>query len=534
MSETFDTLSQTIATDFIQSILFVDDKAFEPDQSDHPFDVKSVLKESAVRGLIATALAPEQPADINHIAEIGKKADVIVLDWRMDINEDSVQEEDDEEEDGIADSRGNFAIQAIKKLISDNGPGDTVDQLKLIFIYTGEKGLQAICERLKEELDDFKQLDDFTFSYGGIRISIWAKEILASAFKHVEENKKRLRSYKELLDEVPIEYAAVSSGLLSNTCLTALTSLRNNIYTLLARFSPNLDPAFVAHRAMLPSPDDAGDLLKDTICGEVNSILTNANVAQRVSNKNVCDWISSQDFVDIEITINKKKKITINNTKRKLWQTQGYVELLNKEQDTSGEATFTDKIINNSERGRLKEHACISFTPQDFPKADSNEEFSILTHHKRNTLSTAQHHSLSLGVVVKNDDRYLLCIQQKCDSVRIPEGSTRKFLFLPMKPSKQAVDVLVKDESDDYVQLSICYKECHNLEIVIFAPLGKSGIVTAQEESDGSYCFVDGVEQKKYKWILELKEAHAQKIANNFAAQLSRVGLDESEWLRRT
>jgi hypothetical protein len=38
---------------------------------------------------------------------------------------------------------------------------------------------------------------------------------------------------------------------------------------------------------------------------------------------------------------------------------------------------------------------------------------------------------------------------------------------------------------------------------------------------------------EKFIWILDLKEAHAQRIANLYAARLSRVGLDESEWLRR-
>lgn len=37
----------------------------------------------------------------------------------------------------------------------------------------------------------------------------------------------------------------------------------------------------------------------------------------------------------------------------------------------------------------------------------------------------------------------------------------------------------------------------------------------------------------QFKWISELKNDHAQRISNDFAAKLSRVGLDESEWLRR-
>jgi hypothetical protein len=32
---------------------------------------------------------------------------------------------------------------------------------------------------------------------------------------------------------------------------------------------------------------------------------------------------------------------------------------------------------------------------------------------------------------------------------------------------------------------------------------------------------------------LDLKDLHAQRIVDEYASQLSRVGLDESEWLRR-
>lgn len=535
MSDTFNEMSKTIAQDFIQSILFVDDEAYSTEQGDHFFDAKRMCAESAARGFLATAYAPEDQDDLKNIADIGRKADVIVLDWRMDITDDSDQEQgdDDEEEEAVTDYRGAFAISVIKNLIINTECGDAVDQLKLIFIYTGEPGLEEICTRLNEEFVELDKLDDYTLSFGGVRISIWLKEGVASSLKHLPENKDRIRSYTGLLDEVATEYTTISSGLLSNTCLDALTSLRNNTYKLLARFSPDLDPAFVSHRAMLSNPDDAGEFLKETICGELNSILTNKNISQRVSSDLIYSWVTSQVFQDVELSVPNTAPIVINNTKRKLWQEEGYIALLKNEQDESGIRILTDKDIEKCERDRLKKHACASFTPHNFAKTDCNEEFSMLTHHKRNYLSTAKNPLLTSGVVINEGTRYLLCIQQKCDSVRIPDGEQRKFLFLPMKENDQNFDVLFKNESGGYTHLSICDKECHSLEIIEFAPFENSGIVQAQAE-DGVYYFTAVREdQIKFKWILDLKEAHAQRIANNFAAQLSRVGLDESEWLRR-
>ena len=206
MSNAFNKTSKTSAQNFIQTVLFVDDNAYNDNRSNHPFDVKQAIQESAAKGFIATAYAPENQEDLKHIADVGKKADVIVLDWRMDVSDESDQAHDDEEDD-VADHRGSFAINVINSILSNNGAEGLVDQVKLIFIYTGETGIQDICTRLQEEFDQFEKLDEFTLLCGGIRISIWAKEILASSFSHLPENKQRLRSYTQLLDEISKEYS---------------------------------------------------------------------------------------------------------------------------------------------------------------------------------------------------------------------------------------------------------------------------------------------------------------------------------------
>lgn len=534
MPNNFSEFSKSIAQRFIQSILFIDDKAYSPDQDDHPFDVKKMISESADRGLIATAYAPEHKDDLTKIAIISQKADVIVLDWRIDVNDDSELGQSDDEEEDVADHRGNFAIQVIKRLVANGAGEKTIDQLKLIFIYTGETGLQEICADLAKELVNFVKIDDYTLSKGGIRISIWGKESLAPKFAHVPENKARLRTYTELIDEVSSEYAIISSGLLSNTCLDALTSIRNNTYTLLAKFTPDLDPAFVAHRAMLPKPDDAGELLKEIICGELNSILSNEDIACVVSNSIVSKWIESKEFEDSIVKLKDKTDTTIDNIKRKIWQEHGYLTLLACECDKQGNPVLSKSEIEDFDRKRLKNYACKAFTPLNFTNCDSNEEFSILTHQRRNVFTTTKSPILTLGTVIQSGNSYFFCIQQRCDSVRIKQGDSRKFLFLPMKEESRKFDVLHKKGPQDYVSLAIVYKECHALEIIEFTPFDGSGVVMAQKEGDNYYFTSLGSTPVKFQWILDLKEAHAQRMVNNFAAQLARVGLEESEWLRRT
>ena len=103
MSPSFADYSIRTAQKFIHSILFVDDKAYSPNQTDHPFDVRSMIRESASKGLVATAYSPEQSVDLDAIADIGKKVDVLVLDWRIDFTEqpEPGQDDDEEEDDDI-------------------------------------------------------------------------------------------------------------------------------------------------------------------------------------------------------------------------------------------------------------------------------------------------------------------------------------------------------------------------------------------------------------------------------------------------
>jgi hypothetical protein len=61
---------------------------------------------------------------------------------------------------------------------------------------------------------------------------------------------------------------------------------------------------------------------------------------------------------------------------------------------------------------------------------------------------------------------------------------------------------------------------------------GEREIRAAKESSEWFFQAVDS-ERKKYRWIAELKTEHSQRVANDYSNQMSRVGLMESEWLRR-
>jgi hypothetical protein len=66
--------------------------------------------------------------------------------------------------------------------------------------------------------------------------------------------------------------------------------------------------------------------------------------------------------------------------------------------------------------------------------------------------------------------------------------------------------------------------------MLVFEPTDGGKVIATNNGTD--FVFTAASSGTSYRWIAELKPAHAQRVANLFASTFSRVGLDESEWGR--
>lgn len=148
--------------------------------------------------------------------------------------------------------------------------------------------------------------------------------------------------------------------------------------------------------------------------------------------------------------------------------------------------------------------------------------------------------TLSLGTIVHNpgkDSQYFLCIQPVCDTVRL-KGDTA-FLFVKLTktdPQDGRVSHVVVNDNGEVLELFYQAKsfQCY---VATFSPENRGSkrvMAELQEDnhSNHSYVFTDTA-NKAYIWLGQLKTAHAQRAVERLASDLSRVGLAESEWLRR-
>jgi hypothetical protein len=127
----------------------------------------------------------------------------------------------------------------------------------------------------------------------------------------------------------------------------------------------------------------------------------------------------------------------------------------------------------------------------------------------------------------KNDSEYYLCVQPKCDSVRI---NTKGRYFLLLRLYKIQEDKSFDIAINESTKLKIDYSVFHSKLINFKSTNGK---IIPINEDDKQKKFIR-LDNAKMIWIGELKNDFAQSISNTFAAQLARVGMDHSEWLRRS
>ncbi len=145
--------------------------------------------------------------------------------------------------------------------------------------------------------------------------------------------------------------------------------------------------------------------------------------------------------------------------------------------------------------------------------------------------------ALRLGALLKQQVghgskyRYFLCLQPICDAVRIQQF--RKFLMIELFPSEAPHGKfnLIAYDKDRILELWFSPK-VFNARVVEFAATGPNGTVVATEKADGSFTFKGKGSKNDFIWLAQLKAAQAQRAAEQFGSEVSKVGLTESEWLR--
>ena len=465
-------------------------------------DAKSLVDGFAKEGIACTVLRPDSDDNVvTQVTKIAELADIVVLDWILD------------RDDGVR------TTSLIRKLISEESGSD---RIRLIAIYTGERNLGNVADRVFEVLSTTSgEVPDrpsaFVAVKGPVRIAVFGKEHTPVPPEDTSLT-NRLVGISELPNRLINEFAEMTTGLLPNVAIAGLSEIRAQTHKLLTMFSSSLDPAYLGHRLLIPHPSDAEGEVVAMLVSEVLSILEHGDVAKHAGIDPIRAWISEKTANDESLRPQDLFKSPHNTPNALL----GFLE------------NGIDNIRKVGLSGKKWEKVTHAFTSEDSQADESNRQFAKMMHVK--TRYEDPPPSLTLGTILFSETdqypRYWICLQPKCDSVRIKER--RSF---PMVPMAQ-----VKDQRCDF-EIVVKHHDCW---VLLRVPRKPAEINMFTFESDGhsmdkvtatlidSLWKIPSAEGTSFEWVAELKDEHAQRIANEFAGSFSRVGVSESEWVRRS
>jgi hypothetical protein len=500
------------------------DKKVEDVERPDEVSFHEVQNSFAKKRIICSLYQPKKGASFGERSDVYNlcsAADVVIVDW--DLHGDF----------------GNKATLLVGNLI-EQSMKEIPHQLRLILIYTLEVNLRSVADKIYEDLADRigkTTIDVNTATKGLVLTTDNARVVVLGKRENTSlpEYADFWVPEKKLAGRTINEFSRLASGLLQALVLRGVANLRENNRRILMRFHEDLDTAFLVHRALL-LPNEAFGQIIPLLTDELRAVLEDTLGdyplgPSHTATKIISDWCDKHwkpgdtpSFVigDEVDPLEFAKDVFCNGSAIKKdysrIQKSQIPGLVVKKED--GTPQWNDKKCVN----------LVEYLSSDCKGESCHEMLSSLMS-QRIAYENA-HRELHLGVILRaivDMQRYMLCLQPVCDSVRI-NGKTRAFIFCCMcvpeagKPFTHAV----MDLKNNPIQLD--YKpKVSNCYVSDFTT--GADAVCATRDGDGRFIFEDE-SKRKYEWIAELKTEHAQRAAEEFGRTLSRVGLTESEWLR--
>ena len=341
-------------------------------------------------------------------------------------------------------------------------------------------------------------------------------------------------------------YAELANGLLQAAVLEDLAIIREQMPQLANLFSADMDAAYLSHRALVDK-DDAPGIITSNLAIAIEQLLDSEEAQHKLGKTFVEAWIAEK--------LNGKETMMLKyDDSRNIFLNKDdlvslvEIGLKHTSLNFNSDASLT---LSDEEKTLLVPRITEIFT-EDLRSAQKSNALLAMTTSlsKRNDFSYAFDKNfpphLQLGCVVEDLEstkkhRYFLCIQPVCNSVRLSKSSDTKFPFLPfhtVEPdatdgSLSTFDLIVPDQNGNPIYLKEKFRP-DIIQIVDFRAGVERKIIPVQED-DGSIIFRSkGNPYGRWRWVAQLKPAHAQRLVQLFATNLSRVGLNESEWLRQS
>jgi hypothetical protein len=504
----------------------------ENEAAESPKDLKNILKATplinafADKGVVCSIIRPDLGDDevVQRAITLGSVADIVVVDWALGKKE--------------GETEGQKAKEIIKGIIE--GDLKKSGRLRLIAIYTAENIPGDILDQLYEYIKDLecpdaitKDSQTYTIQNRFLKIVVLLKK---SAGEHIPNVKPV--DFDELPKKLHELFAELNRGLLPSVTLRAIAAIRESTHHLLAVLHKDLDSALVGHRCLLPYPEDAEEFCEDLVAGEIRSILALAKIGTNYTGVKQNElWIASRLDKDNNInygefkaspalistllsTEGEERHKSFKNGVKNDWSVRNNQK---PEKAPTLEAHYIPQFLYGEEAGGIK----------------SNHEFARLTSFKREAFGLRQPPKewiprLTLGTILQRveDGKMFLCLQPRCESVRLKKDEKRVFPFLEMEKGKKKECIVVNTiNTEQSPEEKILFFEPKPKNQAVFEFTSVSGHAITADKENKFYIF--SADKTKFYWLGDLKDPFAQNIVGKMSDVVGSVGIDPYEWQRR-
>ena len=492
MEELVDTVRLRSPSPEIEALIEIDEEEHEgvapadediPDPGNTPLNATAIADAFAARGVICGILRPT-PRTEDKVQQIApraiRNADLVILDWHL------------QGDDGQA------ALSILEHALAEAGHA-----MRLVAIYTGDPNLPRVASRLAEHFQA-GMISDVAVQIGPVRIVVIGKADqdappAEGAFAERDLPKELVRQFVDFAD-----------GLVRAVALAALGALRGATYRLLAGLDRGIDLGYVGHRALVFPSSEAEDHVIGMLAAEARSIVEDDGLTRAGADSGaVARWLEREARAGRGGAVSPAALAAMVDADLFDTPARDALKLEHPE------------LASISLKSKLTHH----LTTDDAVATSADERFAMLL--TLRTVYDRPERVLSLGTIVADqNDRYWLCMQPACDSLRITEGR-RRYPFLPLAVNPSAFHFVVEDRGAT-VRLKLSGKPA-DIRHWTFKADRRARAVLASGEPHRFHTTGD----RWFRWIAQLNEGHAQRAAQDVGAEQSRLGLAESEWLRR-
>jgi hypothetical protein len=464
-------------------------------------DVKELSDAFAENGLICGFLKPspaEAQAEGQLLLGAARRADIVILDWVIDRDE------------------GDTASELVSALLKADREEEE-QRLRLVVIYTSQSDLDSIVDRLAGTLEEATHEPpdrrDYVLTSGASRVAVFAKE----ASQAVGDAAARRLPERDLPQRLIEEFADFTMGLVPNVVLAGLAAIRTDTHRVLQVLDRRIDPAYVGQRLLLRDPAEAEEQLVEVVAAELRSVMEDREIGRQADAEVVEEWVEWRlQTEDLFLWTGIDSEKATRESKALLRHGIGSSE--------QPVADFKSRAGITSGRRHLEAARVFARDAQEGDRA--NDDLAML-------FALRSHYSkpdrvLQLGTIVRRDTDYFLCVQPVCDSLRV--DGERDFPFLPLIEESDHFDFVLNDPTGSRVTLCLERKP-HRLQQFRFrADPDKRCVVAVADENEFVFTDIDGA---RYGWVARLQDAHGQRVVHGLGSELGRIGLSESEWLRK-